>query len=73
MWVNKVVVGSGHRDVPKYAGEGVASRSTPSNLGGPYRVNYIKLQPFWGIFQEAVFRHAASEAHHLICQCNIIQ
>ena len=36
MWVNKVVVGSCHGDAPKYAGEGVASHSTPSALGGPY-------------------------------------
>ena len=36
MWVNKAVVGSGHGDVPKYAGEGVASHGSPGTLGGPY-------------------------------------
>ena len=36
VWVNKAVVGSGCRDVPKYAGEGVASHGTPNALGGPY-------------------------------------
>ena len=31
-----MVVGSGHGDAPKYAGEGVASCSSPGALGGPY-------------------------------------
>ena len=31
--LNRVVVGSGHGDAPKYAGEGVALRRTPSTLG----------------------------------------
>ena len=31
--INKVVLGSGHGDVPKYVGEGVALRGTPSSLG----------------------------------------
>ena len=71
--VNKAVVGSGHGDAPKYAGEGVASHSTPGTLGGPYHVNYIKLWPFWGIFQETLFGCAVSEVRHLVCQCNVIQ
>ena len=71
--VNKVVVGSSHRDAPKYMGEGVASCGTPSTLGGPYHINHIKLQLFWGIFQETHFGHATSEVRHLICQRNIIQ
>ena len=33
---NKVVVGSGHRDVPKYTGDGVALCRTPSALGVPW-------------------------------------
>ena len=49
MWVNKVVVGSGHRDVPKNAGEGVALHSTPTTLGGPYHINYINYSHF-GVF-----------------------
>ena len=31
-----MVVGCGHRDVPKYAVEGVPSRGSPGALGGPY-------------------------------------
>ena len=31
--INKAVVGSGHRDAPKYAGEGVTLHGTPSILG----------------------------------------
>ena len=73
IWVNKAVVGSSRGDVPKYAGEDMALRGTPSTLGGPYLVNYIKLQPFEGIFQEMHFGRTASEVRHLICQCNIIQ
>ena len=33
MMINKVVVGSHHRDAPKYMGEGVALHGTPSTLG----------------------------------------
>ena len=51
----------------------VTLRGTPGTLGGSYRINYIKLLPFWGIFQEIRFGCAASEARHLVCQCNIIQ
>ena len=36
MWINKAVVGSGHRDTSKYVGEGVVWYSTPSSLGRPY-------------------------------------
>ena len=32
--INKAVVGSGHRDVPKYVGEGVAACSPWSKLAG---------------------------------------
>ena len=34
--INKAVVGSGHGDVPKYAGEGMALCGTPSALGVPW-------------------------------------
>ena len=34
--INKAVVGSGHGDVPKYVGEGVAWHRTPSALGVPW-------------------------------------
>ena len=67
MWVNKAVVCSGHGDASKYMGEGVASCGTPSTLGGPYHINYIKLWLFWGIFQETRFGHATYEACHLVC------
>ena len=33
-WVNKVAVGSGHRDVPKCTGEGVASCDPLVGLAG---------------------------------------
>ena len=33
--INKAVVGSGHGDMPKYVGEGVALHGTPSTLGVP--------------------------------------
>ena len=36
-----MVVSSGHGDVPKYAGEGVALCGIPGALGGPYHVNRI--------------------------------
>ena len=31
-----MVVGSSHRDVPKYVGEGVVFSGPPSNPGGPH-------------------------------------
>ena len=34
--INKVVVGSGHGDAPKYVGEGVVSCGTPGVLGVPW-------------------------------------
>ena len=60
MWVNKAVVGSGHRDVPKYTGEGVASHGTPGALGGPYHVNYINYSHM-GVF----YRRCASDTPRL--------
>ena len=33
--INKEVVGSGHGDVPKYVGEGMALHRTPGTLGVP--------------------------------------
>ena len=36
MGINKVVVGSGHGGVPKYAGQGVALRGTPRAPGVPW-------------------------------------
>ena len=36
-YVNKAVVGSGRGDVPKYVGEGVASRGPPCESGGSSR------------------------------------
>ena len=32
-----------------------------------------QLWHFWGIFKEMHFGCAASEVHHLVCQCNVIQ
>ena len=37
-YVNKVVVGSGCRDVPKYVGEGVASCDPLASLAGQKQV-----------------------------------
>ena len=62
MWVNKVVVGSGCRDVPTYVGEGVASCGTPGALGGPYHVNCINYGHFW-VFS----RRCTSDMLHLKC------
>ena len=61
MYINKAVVGSGHRDVPKYVGEGVASCGPPSNL-----------RPFSGNFQIMHFGHTASEAHLLVFGCYVV-
>ena len=44
MWINKVVVGSGCGDVPKYTGEGVASHGPPGNPGGPFPRFYSHFQ-----------------------------
>ena len=68
-----MVVGSGCRDMPKYAGEGAASRRTPGTLGVPYHINYVNYGHFWGIFKDTRFGHTASEACHLVCRCNVIQ
>ena len=69
MWVNKVVVGSGHGNVPKYAGEGVVSHSTPSTLGGPYHINYINYGCF-GVFSR---RHTLDAPYlkHIISFVNV--
>ena len=56
MLINKVFVGSGHRDVPKYVGEGVASHGPPGNLGGPG-------PRFAAVFRQ--FHVNALQIHHL--------
>ena len=71
--VDKVVVGSSHGDVPKYAGEGVASHGTPSTLGVPLLHYSYLFMAVLGNFREVHFRHGASEVCHLICQCYIIK
>ena len=45
--VNKAVVGSGHGDVPKYMGEGVASHVLLSMSGGKHRLGYSIFHVFW--------------------------
>ena len=57
--MNKVVVGSGHGDVPKYAGEGVALCRTPSTLG----ILWPQFSYSTGIFL-AIFCGCASDVPH---------
>ena len=40
-WVNKAVVGSGHRDTPKYVGEGVALHVLPGESGRAHGLFYV--------------------------------
>ena len=71
MGINKVVVGSGCGDVPKYTGEGVVLRRTPGTLGVPW-LRFSYSMAIFGNFLWARLGHAASEAHHLIFGCYII-
>ena len=50
-----MVVGSGHRDAPKYVGEGLVSHRTPGTLGVPYHINHVNYSHF-GLFLR---RHAS--------------
>ena len=50
--INKAVVGSGHGDAPKYMGEGVALRGTPSALGVPwpwFSCSMVVFRQFWWV------------------------
>ena len=71
--INKVVVGSSHGDVPKYAGEGMALHRTSGALGVLLPQYSCLSMAILGNFGWARFRHSTSEAHHLICQCYIIK
>ena len=62
MYINKAVVDSGHGDMPKYAGEGVASCGTPDALGVLFHINHS----IYGSFRLFLRRHA-SDAPHLKC------
>ena len=68
-----MAVGSSHRDVPKYVGEGVASPKTPGALGVPLPHYLYLFTAVLGNFREACFGHVASKACHLICQCYIVK
>ena len=48
--VNKVVVGSGHRDAPKYVGEGVALCGLLGESGGSSRSNSVQFCVVFCIF-----------------------
>ena len=70
--INKVVVGSGHGDVPKYVGKGVVSHGTPNALGVPwpwFSSSTAVFRQFWW----AHFGCSASEVHHLIFQRYIVK
>ena len=65
-----MVVGSGHGDVPKYAGEGVALHGTPGTQGGPYCVNHTN----YGHFGVLSRRHTSDVLHlkHIISFVNVM-
>ena len=68
--INKVVVGSGHGDAPKYVGEGVTLRGTPGALDVPWPW----LSCSMAIFRQFWWAHlgrSMSKVHHLICRCYI--
>ena len=71
--INKAVVGSGHGDMPKYVGEGVALHGTPGTLGVPLPWYSCLSTAILGNFGWVRFGCSASDVHHLICQCYVIK
>ena len=70
--INKAVVGSGHRDAPKYMGEGVALCRHPV-LWLYHGCGALVLWLFLGNFSWVHFGHGMFKACHLICQCYIVK
>ena len=62
-----MVVGSGHGDMPKYVGKGVALIGIPRTLGVLLLCYSCLFTAVLGNFGKVRFGRGTSEVHHLIC------